>query len=182
PADLRTYGPADLRTYGPADLRTYGPTDLQTYGPTDLRTYGPTDLRTYGPTDLQTKAPWVHRSPERPRILRQHRQGRNVMAEDVAAVLAALTTEVAGLRQSVALMLETQVTHSEMLRQLLEAGGGGAGQPAGRHAGTDRRQVARAGPAARGGRGAAAATAGGCRPGGRPGRAGRPVGHLSRPC
>src|SRR5271166_1022246 len=57
-------------------------------------------------------------------------------------------------------------------------GGGGAGQPAGRHAGTARRQVARAGQAARGGRGAAAATAGGCRSGGRSGRPGRPVGRL----
>jgi hypothetical protein len=38
-----------------------------------------------------------------------------------AAALAALQAEVAGLRQSLALMLETQDTHTEMLRRLLEA-------------------------------------------------------------
>lgn len=43
------------------------------------------------------------------------------MADEATAALAALTAEVAGLRQSLALMLETQATHSEMLRQLLEA-------------------------------------------------------------
>ena len=43
------------------------------------------------------------------------------MADDVATAVTALTAEVAGLRQSLALMLETQATHSEMLRQLLEA-------------------------------------------------------------
>jgi len=45
------------------------------------------------------------------------------MADEAAVVLAALTAEVAGLRQSLALMLETQATHSEMLRQLLIASG-----------------------------------------------------------
>ena len=43
------------------------------------------------------------------------------MAEDAAAAVVALTAEVAGLRQSLALMLETQAAHSEMLRQLLLA-------------------------------------------------------------
>ena len=43
------------------------------------------------------------------------------MADEATAALAALTAELAGLRQSLALMLETQATHSEMLRRLLEA-------------------------------------------------------------
>lgn len=38
-----------------------------------------------------------------------------------AATLAALQAEVAALRQSLALMLETQATHTEMLRRLMEA-------------------------------------------------------------
>jgi ABC-type transporter Mla subunit MlaD len=38
-----------------------------------------------------------------------------------AAALAALQAEVAGLRRSLALMLETQETHTEMLQRLLEA-------------------------------------------------------------
>jgi chemotaxis response regulator CheB len=42
-------------------------------------------------------------------------------AAATAAALAALATEVAGLRQSLALMLETQATHTEMLRHLMEA-------------------------------------------------------------
>jgi len=37
------------------------------------------------------------------------------------ATLAALQAEVAGLRQGLGLMLETQATHTEMLRQLLMA-------------------------------------------------------------
>jgi hypothetical protein len=49
------------------------------------------------------------------------------MAEDAAAAMAALTVEVSGLRQSLALMLETQATHSEMLRRLLEASAAPAG-------------------------------------------------------
>jgi ABC-type transporter Mla subunit MlaD len=40
---------------------------------------------------------------------------------EISERLAALTAEVAGLRQSLALMLETQATHTEMLRALLEA-------------------------------------------------------------
>jgi hypothetical protein len=43
------------------------------------------------------------------------------MADEATAALATLTAEVARLRQSLALMLETQATQSEMLRQLLEA-------------------------------------------------------------
>ena len=46
------------------------------------------------------------------------------MADETAATataLAALQAEVAGLRQSLALMLETQATHTEMLRSLMEA-------------------------------------------------------------
>jgi len=42
-------------------------------------------------------------------------------AADMATALAALRTEVAGLRQGLALMLETQATHTEMLRTLMEA-------------------------------------------------------------
>jgi hypothetical protein len=42
-------------------------------------------------------------------------------AGESAAALTALMAEVAGLRQSLALMLETQGTHSKILRQLLEA-------------------------------------------------------------
>lgn len=42
-------------------------------------------------------------------------------AADTAAALSALQAEVAGLRQSLALMLETQATHTEMLRRLMEA-------------------------------------------------------------
>jgi len=42
-------------------------------------------------------------------------------AAETASALAALTAEVAGLRQGLALMLETQATHTEMLRALLEA-------------------------------------------------------------
>jgi hypothetical protein len=42
-------------------------------------------------------------------------------ALDTAAVLAALQAEVAGLRQGLALMLETQATHTEMLRAMLTA-------------------------------------------------------------
>jgi chemotaxis response regulator CheB len=40
---------------------------------------------------------------------------------DTAMALAALQAEVAGLRQGLALMLETQATHTEMLRRLMEA-------------------------------------------------------------
>jgi chemotaxis response regulator CheB len=40
---------------------------------------------------------------------------------DLATVLTALQAEVSGLRQGLALMLETQATHTEMLRALLEA-------------------------------------------------------------
>jgi len=43
------------------------------------------------------------------------------MADGAETALAALTAEVAGLRQGLALMLETQATHTEMLRALLEA-------------------------------------------------------------
>ena len=42
-------------------------------------------------------------------------------AAETATALAALTAEVAGLWQGLALMLETQATHTEMLRALLEA-------------------------------------------------------------
>ena len=42
-------------------------------------------------------------------------------ATEAIAALRALATEVAGLRQSLALMLEAQETQSEMLRRLLEA-------------------------------------------------------------
>jgi hypothetical protein len=42
-------------------------------------------------------------------------------AVDTATALTALTAEVAGLRQGLALMLETQATHTEMLRRLMEA-------------------------------------------------------------
>jgi hypothetical protein len=42
-------------------------------------------------------------------------------AADMTAVLAALQAEVAGLRQGLGLMLETQATHTEMLRHLLTA-------------------------------------------------------------
>ena len=42
-------------------------------------------------------------------------------AADTATALAALQAEVAGLRQGLALMLETQATHTEMLRTLIEA-------------------------------------------------------------
>ena len=42
-------------------------------------------------------------------------------AGETATALAALTAEVAGLRQGLRLMLETQATHTEMLRALLEA-------------------------------------------------------------
>ena len=45
----------------------------------------------------------------------------NDAAADTATVLAALQAEVAGLRQGLALMLETQATHTEMLRALMEA-------------------------------------------------------------
>jgi hypothetical protein len=40
---------------------------------------------------------------------------------DTATTLAALQAEVAGLRQGLTLMLETQATHTEMLRHLMEA-------------------------------------------------------------
>ena len=40
---------------------------------------------------------------------------------ETAAALAALQAEVAALRQGLALMLETQATHTEMLRSLMEA-------------------------------------------------------------
>lgn len=40
---------------------------------------------------------------------------------ETATALTALQAEVAALRQSLALMLETQATHTEMLRQLMEA-------------------------------------------------------------
>ena len=40
---------------------------------------------------------------------------------DTARVLAALQAEVAVLRQGLTLMLETQATHTEMLRSLMEA-------------------------------------------------------------
>jgi hypothetical protein len=50
-------------------------------------------------------------------------EGATAMADgaETATALAALTAEVAGLRQSLALMLETQATHTEMLRSLMEA-------------------------------------------------------------
>lgn len=41
--------------------------------------------------------------------------------KDIAAAVTALQVEVAGLRQSLALMLETQATHTEMLRSLMAA-------------------------------------------------------------
>ena len=70
---------------------------------------------------LQTKAPWVRL----PRNTRLYCAGigedATAMGDEATAALAALTAEVAGLRQSLALMLETQATHSEMLRRLLEA-------------------------------------------------------------
>lgn len=43
------------------------------------------------------------------------------LSGDLAGTLKALQTEVAALRQSLSLMLETQATHTEMLRQVLEA-------------------------------------------------------------
>jgi hypothetical protein len=42
-------------------------------------------------------------------------------AADMATALAALQAEVAGLRQGLALMLETQAIHTEMLRHLMGA-------------------------------------------------------------
>jgi chemotaxis response regulator CheB len=45
----------------------------------------------------------------------------NAAAADMATALTALQAEVAALRQGLALMLETQTTHTEMLRALMEA-------------------------------------------------------------
>ncbi len=76
---------------------------------------------------LQTKAPLVRLHAEGPCIVRQDigedatAMANDAAAADTATALAALRTEVAGLRQGLALMLETQATHTEMLRTLMEA-------------------------------------------------------------
>jgi chemotaxis response regulator CheB len=48
-------------------------------------------------------------------------QTAGAAGSDMATALAALQAEVAGLRQGLTLMLETQATHIEMLRHLMEA-------------------------------------------------------------
>lgn len=47
--------------------------------------------------------------------------GNAAAAADTATAFAALQAEVAGLRQGLTLMLETQATHTEMLQALMAA-------------------------------------------------------------